>query len=52
MLMTLVHALNFHRLIYKAGCLLGRQAAAEEEFDINIIAPKAGDQDEKAVAYP
>ena len=44
--------IKLHKLIYKAGCLWEGQAAAEEVFNINIFAPKAGDQDEKAVAYP
>ena len=29
-------------VLYRMNCLVGRQAAAEGDFDINIIAPKGG----------
>ena len=52
MLMALVHALHLHRLTSKAGCLLGRQAAADEDFNINIMPPKMETNMKRLSAYP
>ena len=38
--MVLVHTLDLCSLTSKAGCLKGRQAAAEEVSDISNIAPQ------------
>ena len=35
--MVLAHALHLRSLTSKAGCFVGRQAAAEEDTDINNI---------------
>ena len=52
MLMALVHASHLHRLTSKAGCLLGRQAAADEDFNINIVPLKMETNVKRMSAYP
>ena len=40
MLIVLVHALHLRSLTSKAGCLVGRLVAPEEDSDNNNMAPK------------